>query len=72
MTPSLEQRREGSRRLRPLASPLPRAVADEYPAGYLAQLTRPFATRKSGRSRFAPGRRRTPGRPVGAASPADR
>jgi hypothetical protein len=71
MTPSLEQRRESSRRLPYVASPLPRAVADEYPAGYLAQLTRPFATRKSGRPRFAAGRRQAPGGPVGAASHAD-
>jgi len=71
MTPSPDQRREGSRRMRSLASPMPRPVASEYPAGYLAQLTRPFAIRKNGRSRFASGERRAAGRQVGAASHAD-
>jgi len=71
MTPSPDQRREGSRRLRSLASPLPRPVASEYPAGYLAELTRPFAMRKSGRSKFSSGQRLAAGRQVGAASRAD-
>jgi hypothetical protein len=56
MTPSLDQRDEATRRLRSLASPLPRAVANEYPVGYVAQLARPFATRGSGRPGFAPGK----------------
>lgn len=71
MNPSPDQRREGSRRLRSLSSPLPRPVASEYPAGYLAQLTRPFAMRKSERSTFTQGQRRAAGRQVGAASRAD-
>jgi hypothetical protein len=54
MTPSLDQRDETTRQLRSLASPLPRAVANEYPVGYVAQLARPFATRGSGPARFAP------------------
>jgi hypothetical protein len=56
MTPSLDQRDDTARRLRSLASPLPRAVASEYPVGYVAQLARPFATRGSGPSKFAPTR----------------
>jgi hypothetical protein len=54
MTPSLDQRDQTTRQLRSLASPLPRAVASEYPVGYVAQLARPFATRGSGPARFAP------------------
>jgi len=72
MTPSLDRHDEAGRRPRPLASPLPRAVANEYPAGYLAQLTRPFSARKDGLSRFAPRQRRAPAQPAGAASRSDR
>jgi hypothetical protein len=57
MTPSLDQRDEATRQLRSSASPLPRAVANEYPVGYVAQLARPFATRAGGPTRFAPGKR---------------
>ena len=72
MTPSLDQRDEAARRPRFLASPLPRAVADEYPVGYVAQLARPFATRGNRPPRFAPSRRSARARQAGSRSGSDR
>jgi hypothetical protein len=71
MTPSLEQRDETTRPLRSLASPLPRAVADEYPLGYVAQLARPFATRAGGPTRFAPCKRGAGVRQTGSKTRSD-
>lgn len=56
MTPSPDQRPQTARRLRPRArfpeSPRSKhGVRSEYPIGYLAQLARPFTTRRAGGDR---------------------
>jgi hypothetical protein len=52
MTPSNDQRPQSARRLGPRARSLGtprfnRPVKNEYPVGYLAQLARPFTSRRS-------------------------
>ena len=56
MTPSLNHRHESARRLRALDSHPLRRVVNEYPAGYVAQLARPFSAREV----RTPNARRTP------------
>jgi hypothetical protein len=46
MTPSPDHSTEGSSPHRSTDSPLVRRVVNEYPAGYVAQLARPFAPRR--------------------------
>ena len=53
MTHSLDHRHATTRRPRSLDSPLYRRVVSEYPAGYVAQLARPFSARAA--RRFQPG-----------------
>ncbi len=53
MTPSPDERPQSARRLRPRARALDpprseRRVNNEYPVGYLAQLARPFTSRRAG------------------------
>ncbi len=56
MTLSKQQHPQSAHRLRPRARSLDpprfkREVRNEYPAGYLAQLARPFTSRRSGAGR---------------------
>jgi len=47
MTVSLNHRNRSARRLRAMDSRRSRRVVEEYPAGYVAQLARPFSTREA-------------------------
>jgi hypothetical protein len=58
MTPSPDHSTEASSPHRPTDSPLLGRVVNEYPAGYVAQLARPFAPRR--RKLFERGPRATP------------